>query len=102
MALLAAIVLAAPARAQDAQVEVNLPDAGERSVLVILDGSDSMNEDAGNGGTRLDAAKAALGELIDAVPDGARVGLRVYGNTLAPLPGVGVSPAWYTLRNNSG
>ena len=52
-------------------------------MLVILDGSDSMNEDAGGGGTRLDAAKAALGELIDAVPDGARVGLRVYGNTLS-------------------
>ncbi|HET8950864.1 MAG TPA: VWA domain-containing protein [Solirubrobacteraceae bacterium] len=52
-------------------------------MLVILDGSDSMNEDAGDGGTRLDAAKAALGELIDAVPEGARVGLRVYGNELS-------------------
>jgi len=55
----------------------------DRSVLVILDGSDSMNEDAGDGGTRLDAAKAALGELIDAVPEGAQVGLRVYGNELS-------------------
>ena len=52
-------------------------------MLVILDGSDSMNEDAGDGGTRLDAAKAALGELIDAVPEGAQVGLRVYGNELS-------------------
>jgi Ca-activated chloride channel family protein len=42
-----------------------------------------MNEDAGDGGTRLDAAKAALGELIDAVPEGAQVGLRVYGNELS-------------------
>ena len=50
---------------------------------MILDGSDSMNEDAGDGGTRLDAAKAALGELIDAVPEGAKVGLRVYGNELS-------------------
>jgi Ca-activated chloride channel family protein len=58
-------------------------DATDRSVLVILDGSDSMNEDAGDGGTRLDAAKAALGELIDAVPEGAQVGLRVYGNELS-------------------
>jgi Ca-activated chloride channel homolog len=70
-------VLAAPAAAQDE------PAAEDRSVLVILDGSDSMNEDAGNGGTRLDAAKAALTELIDAVPEGANVGLRVYGNTLS-------------------
>ena len=52
-------------------------------MLVILDGSDSMNEDAGDGGTRLDAAKSALGELIDAVPEGAKVGLRVYGNKLS-------------------
>jgi Ca-activated chloride channel family protein len=52
-------------------------------VLVILDGSDSMNADAGDGGTRLDAAKAALGELIDVLPDDAKVGLRVYGNTLS-------------------
>ncbi len=52
-------------------------------MLVILDGSDSMNEDAGDGGTRLDAAKSALGELIDAVPEGAKVGLRVYGNELS-------------------
>jgi Ca-activated chloride channel family protein len=52
-------------------------------VLVILDGSDSMNADAGDGGTRLDAAKAALGELIEVVPEGAKVGLRVYGNELS-------------------
>ena len=50
---------------------------------MILDGSDSMNENAGDGGTRLDAAKSALGELIDAVPEGAKVGLRVYGNKLS-------------------
>ena len=71
------MVLAAPAAAQDE------PAAEDRSVLVILDGSDSMNADAGDGGTRLDAAKAALTELIDAVPEGANVGLRVYGNELS-------------------
>ena len=75
--MLALAVLAEPAAAQDD------PSAGERSVLVILDGSDSMNADAGDGGTRLDAAKAALGELIEAVPEGAKVGLRVYGNELS-------------------
>ena len=52
-------------------------------MLVILDGSDSMNEQAGDGGTRLDAAKSALRELIDVVPEGAEVGLRVYGNKLS-------------------
>ena len=77
LGLLAALALAAPAAAQDD------PPPADRSVLVILDGSDSMNADAGDGGTRLDAAKAALGELIDAVPEGAQVGLRVYGNELS-------------------
>jgi Ca-activated chloride channel homolog len=52
-------------------------------VLVILDGSDSMNSPAGDGRTRLEAAKDALGELIGAVPSGARVGLRVYGSELS-------------------
>ena len=66
-------MVAAPAAAQD----------DDRSVLVILDGSASMNEDAGDGGSRLDAAKAALAELIEAVPEGAKVGLRVYGNELS-------------------
>jgi Ca-activated chloride channel homolog len=83
LALLLAVVLAAPAAAQDGQIDVTLPDASERKVLVILDGSDSMNQDAGDGGTRLDAAKAALTELIEAVPEGANVGLRVYGNELS-------------------
>jgi len=64
---------AAPALAQD----------DDRSVLIILDGSDSMNEDAGDGGTRLDAAKSALTDLIGAVPEGARVGLRAYGNRVS-------------------
>ena len=77
LGLLAALALAAPAAAQDD------PAAEDRSVLVILDGSDSMNEQAGDGGTRLDAAKSALRELIDVVPDGAQVGLRVYGNKLS-------------------
>ncbi|MEA2177354.1 MAG: Ca-activated chloride channel, partial [Solirubrobacteraceae bacterium] len=54
-------------------------------MLVILDGSDSMNEDAGDGGNRLDAAKSALGELIDAVPEGANVGLRVYGSEVSDV-----------------
>jgi Ca-activated chloride channel homolog len=77
LGLLAWCAFAAPAAAQDE------PSADERSVLVILDGSDSMNAHAGDGGTRLDAAKAALGELIEAVPEGAKVGLRVYGNELS-------------------
>jgi Ca-activated chloride channel family protein len=62
----AALVLAAPASAQ-------------KRALIGLDGSKSLNEDAGNGGTRLDAAKAAVHELLDKLPPGAPLGLRVYG-----------------------
>ena len=72
-ALVLSLVLAAPAAAQD-----------ERSVLLILDSSKSMNEPAGDGsGTRLDVAKAATKELLEAVPEDAAVGLRVYGSEVA-------------------
>jgi Ca-activated chloride channel family protein len=71
LALLAWLLLAgAPAAAQQPE---------DRSVLLILDSSKSMNEPAGPNGTRLDAAKAATKELLEAVPADARVGLRVYG-----------------------
>ena len=42
-----------------------------------------MNKDAGNGGTRLDAAKQAVSELVDRLPAGAPIGLRVYGSKMA-------------------
>ena len=51
--------------------------------LIVLDASKSMNKDAGNGGTRLDAAKQAVAELVDRLPAGAPIGLRVYGAKVA-------------------
>ena len=72
-ALVASLLLAAPAAAQQE----------DRSVLVILDSSKSMNEPAGDGGTRLDAAKEATKELLETVPEDAAVGLRVYGAKVA-------------------
>jgi Ca-activated chloride channel family protein len=53
-------------------------DSRNRAVI-ILDASKSMNEDAHNGGTRLDAAKHAVDQLLDRLPAGAPLGLRVYG-----------------------
>lgn len=53
------------------------------SALIILDGSKSMNEDAGNGGTRLDAAKRAVDTLVERLPSGVPLGLRVYGSKVA-------------------
>jgi hypothetical protein len=51
--------------------------------LIVLDASKSMNEDSGSGGTRLDAAKAAVNELVARLPAGAPIGLRVYGSKVA-------------------
>jgi Ca-activated chloride channel family protein len=77
LGVLAAAVLAAPARAQTA--------AGDErpAVLLVMDSSKSMSEPAGNGGTRLDAAKAAVEEVLKAVPAEAPLGLRVYGSQLS-------------------
>jgi Ca-activated chloride channel family protein len=60
------------------------PDTRNRA-LIVLDASKSMNEDAGNGGTRLDAAKAAVDALVDRLPAGAPLGLRVYGSKVSEV-----------------
>ena len=75
--VLLAAALAAPAAAQTGA-------ADERpAVLLLMDASKSMNEPAGDGGTRLDAAKAAVEEVLEAVPEEAPLGLRVYGSQLS-------------------
>ena len=51
--------------------------------MIVLDASKSMNEDAGNGGTRLDAAKQAVDALVDRLPEGVPLGLRVYGSKVS-------------------
>jgi Ca-activated chloride channel family protein len=70
---LAALALLAPAPAAAQE---------QNRALIILDGSLSMNKPAGNGGTRLDAAKAAVHQLLDRLPAGSNLGLRVYGTRL--------------------
>jgi Ca-activated chloride channel family protein len=52
---------------------------GRGSILLVLDSSGSMKADDGTGRTKLAAAKAALNQLVDRLPEGAPVGLRVYG-----------------------
>lgn len=49
-------------------------------MLLILDSSGSMLLDDGTGQPKIAAAKSALNSLVDALPDGAQVGLRVYGH----------------------
>ena len=72
------LIAAAPARAQD---EPAPEERGE--ALLILDSSKSMNDPTGSGGTRMDAAKAAVDKLLEALPEGAPVGIRVYGAKVA-------------------
>jgi Ca-activated chloride channel homolog len=72
--VLAALALLAPAPAAAQQTS--------NRALIVLDGSLSMNKPAGNGGTRLDAAKAAVHQLLDRLPAGSQLGLRVYGTRL--------------------
>lgn len=62
----------------------NVPPAaaeGELSpVMVVLDSSGSMTaRDAGGAGTRMDAAKRAVGSMVDGLPAEAQVGLAIYG-----------------------
>ncbi|UCF10848.1 MAG: VWA domain-containing protein [Candidatus Bipolaricaulota bacterium] len=53
--------------------------AGAANVAIILDASNSMNAEFG-AGTRLEAAKDALLELIDVLPLGLNVRLSIYGH----------------------
>lgn len=55
-----------------------------RSVLIVLDASGSMNQPMPEGGTRLEAAKAAVGDFLGTLPPDVRVGLRVYGHQSSP------------------
>jgi hypothetical protein len=77
----AALALAAPAAAQQDQGQQG--GAGDRSILLLMDGSKSMNTPAGGGLTRLDAAKRAVRGLLGTIPQGADVGLRVYGSRVS-------------------
>jgi Ca-activated chloride channel family protein len=71
LVLAAALALLAPASA-----------AAQNRALIVLDDSLSMNRDAGNGQTRLEAAKAAVHELLNRVPANSQLGLRVYGSRI--------------------
>jgi Ca-activated chloride channel homolog len=54
-------------------------DAEFAPVMLVLDASGSMREADPSGGTRMDAAKRAVTTLVNQLPDGARLGLQVYG-----------------------
>jgi hypothetical protein len=53
------------------------------SVLLVMDASGSMNRVGGSGRPLIDDAKVALVRLVEALPEGTAVGLRVYGHRVA-------------------
>jgi len=58
--------------------------ADRPSVLLVLDSSRSMRAPAGDGsGSRMEAARAAVDEVLDTVPEEAPLGMRVYGARVA-------------------
>lgn len=82
-------VLGTVALAQPAPSPPPVPPSGTAPLLLVLDASGSMRGDDGTGRTKLDAAKDALLQLIDELPEGAPVGLRVYGHRVPNTDRVG-------------
>lgn len=74
---LLALAAAPPSAAAPAAQRAVADDNG--SLVMVLDSSGSMAEDDGSGGTRIEAARRAVGTVVDALPDGHPTGLRVYG-----------------------
>ena len=56
-------------------------DAGTEygRMMLVLDSSGSMKEPAGGGQSKIEAARTALGDVVDSLPEQADVGLRVFG-----------------------
>lgn len=84
VALLAALasVTALPAVAQEVTPPAppQVRPSATTPTLLVLDSSGSMRADDGTGRPKIEAAKAALLQLVDELPDGTPVGLRVYGH----------------------
>ncbi|MEU9110720.1 VWA domain-containing protein [Streptomyces sp. NPDC048483] len=55
------------------------PPAEGTGMVMVLDSSGSMAEKDGSGGTRIAAARKAVGTVVDALPAGYPTGLRLYG-----------------------
>ncbi|WP_433007570.1 vWA domain-containing protein [Kribbella sp. CA-294648] len=59
------------------------PEPGDSGKLVlVLDSSGSMKEPAGDGKTKIVAARTALAQVVSKLPETSQVGLRVYGATV--------------------
>ena len=81
VAIAVALLIAASGAAPAASA-ISGDDANTRKLLLLLDASGSMKGPDPNGGSKLEAAKRSLNAVVDALPDGTQVGLRVYGATV--------------------
>ena len=78
------VLLRVGVRAPDVLADVVIPD----SVIVVMDRSGSMGEQAGYGGEWLDRiqlAHEAVDLLLDGLPDGTRVGIVAYDDRVATV-----------------
>jgi Ca-activated chloride channel family protein len=73
---------AVPAQAQPAPAPSPplVRAGGTAPLLLIFDSSGSMRGDDGSSRPKIVAAKEALTRLVDELPEGTPVGLRVYGH----------------------
>ena len=78
------VLLRVGVRAPDVLADVVIPD----SVILVMDRSGSMGEQAGYGGEwieRIELAHAAVDLLLDGLPDGTRVGIVAYDDRVATV-----------------
>ncbi|WP_162529642.1 vWA domain-containing protein [Nocardioides caldifontis] len=74
---LATLMVAAWLVSWDLALPAHADESGR--MVMVLDSSGSMKEQANGGETKIAAAKKALGDVVDSLPEDQSVGLRVYG-----------------------
>src|SRR5207248_1317504 len=61
-------------------------DRKQARVMLVIDVSGSMGDQAGNGATKLDLAKQAAVQALDEFSPGDQVGLRIFSTGISPRP----------------
>ncbi len=79
---LLAVTLAAVLGGLTAPAALADPAPNGGKLVLVLDSSGSMAEPAGDGHTKIAAARTALSSVVTKLPEAAEVGLRVYGATV--------------------
>ncbi|TCC09836.1 vWA domain-containing protein [Kribbella soli] len=79
---LIAVTLAAVLGGLTAPAALADPAPSGGKLVLVLDSSGSMAEPAGDGHTKIAAARTALSSVVTKLPEAAEVGLRVYGATV--------------------